>query len=158
MRQVEDTEPEPSWSAKLATGAGWLGLVAIVLVIGWCAVTFRLQIATLWPQSASLYAAVGLKTNASGIDIEDVTYRRENENGQSVLAVAGVLTNTSTRELPVPQIRVALIDNDSRELYHWTFAPSVTTLRPRKVDEFPHPPVESAGGRAAFRIALRPGR
>ena len=117
-------------------GAGWAGLVAIVLVVGWSALTFRQQIATLWPQSSSLYAALGMKANATGLDIQDVSYRRSTEAGQPVLTVTGDLANAGTRELPVPQIRVALIDDDHRELYHWTFAPGATTLRPGQSTKF----------------------
>jgi len=135
-REVEVPVPKPRWPARLAVASGWVGLVAIVLVIGWAAVSFRQQIAAVWPQSSSLYAALGLKTNASGIDIQDVAYRRSMEAGQSVLAVTGRLTNTTSRELPVPQIRVALIDDDRHELYHWTFVPSVMTLRPGQTASF----------------------
>ncbi len=118
-------------------GVGWLGLVAIVLVVGWSALAYRQQIATLWPQSASLYAALGMKTNATGLDIKDAgSYHRAMENGQPVLSVTGVLTNAGARELPVPQIRVALIDSDRRELYHWTFVPGVMTLRPGQTTTF----------------------
>lgn len=133
-----------NWPMRLALGAGWLGLAAIILVVGWVAFSFRQQIATLWPQSASLYAAAGMKANASGIDIQDVTYRRETQGSQSVLAVAGILTNTGARELPVPQMRVTLIDDDRRELYHWTFLPDVTTLHAGQTAKFvtrlPNPP------------------
>jgi hypothetical protein len=133
---------------RLAVGAGWLGLVAIVLLIGWSALRFRQQIATVWPQSASLYSAVGLKANASGINIEDVAYHRGFEGGQSVLSVTGMLTNTSAREMPVPQLRVALIDDDRRELYHWNFVPGVMTLRPGQATKFftrlSNPPVAAS--------------
>ncbi|HVV65143.1 MAG TPA: DUF3426 domain-containing protein [Rhizomicrobium sp.] len=124
------------WPMRLAVAAGWAGLIAIVLVVGWSAYTFREQVATVWPQSASLYAALGLKANASGIDIKDVRYRRDVENGQTVLAVTGVLENSSARELPAPQMRAALFDNDRRELYHWTFFPGVMTLEPGQSTKF----------------------
>ena len=135
-RFVTVEPPPPRWPGLRMQGAGWRGLVAIVLVVGWSALAYRQQIATLWPQSASLYAALGMKTNATGLDIKDVSYHRAMENGQSVLSVTGVLTNAGARELPVPQIRVALIDNDRRELYHWTFVPGVMTLRPGQTTTF----------------------
>lgn len=142
---VTATEPPGArLPQQLMTAAGWAGLVALVFVIGWSAVTFRQQIATLWPQSASLYAALGMKTNASGLDIQNVSYRRSTENGQSVLTVTGMLANAGPRELPVPQIRVGLIDGDRRELTHWTFAPGVMTLHPGQTKAFstrlPNPP------------------
>jgi predicted Zn finger-like uncharacterized protein len=116
--------------------AGWAGLAAILIMIGWSAVRFRQDIASLWPQSSSLYAAFGLPVNARGIAFTDVTYRRESDDGQAVLAVSGNLVNISTHELSVPAVRVALIDGDRRELYHWNFTPNVATLRPGQVAPF----------------------
>jgi predicted Zn finger-like uncharacterized protein len=136
------------WPGRLALGAGWVALVLIVLAIGWSAFAFRQQIATVWPQSAALYNAVGVKTNAGGIDIQNVSFKRAPENGQLVLAVSGLLNNTTARELPVPQIRVALIDNDRHELYHWTFVPGVMTLKPGQTAPFltrlSNPPAEAS--------------
>jgi len=124
------------WPRRIALAAGWLGLIAIVLLIGWSAMRFREQIAVVWPQSASVYAALGMKTNTSGIDIQGAAIRRGSENGQPVLAVTGRLANTSSHELPVPQIRVALIDDEKRELYHWTIQPATMTLRPGQSTSF----------------------
>jgi predicted Zn finger-like uncharacterized protein len=133
---------------RLAIGAGWLGLIVIIVLIGWSALRFRQQIATVWPQSASLYSAVGLKANASGLNIQDVAYHRGFENGQPVLSVTGVLSNTSGRELPVPQLRVGLIDDDRHELYHWAFAPGVLTLKAGQSEKFltrlPNPPAAAS--------------
>jgi len=147
--RVQTSFAEPSkLPMRLAVGAGWLGLIVIILLIGWSALRFREQIATVWPQSASLYSAVGLKANASGLNIQDVAYHRGFENGQSVLSVTGVLSNTSTRELPVPQLRVGLIDDDRHELYHWTFAPGVMTLKGGQSTKFltrlSNPPVAAS--------------
>jgi len=115
----------------LAVVAGWLGLVAAVLVIGYSAVRYRQDIASVWPQSAGVYSGIGLPVTASGIDFRDVAYRREAEDGQTVLVVTGQIVNTGKRELPVPQtVRVGLNDADNRELYHWTFKPDATTLQP----------------------------
>jgi predicted Zn finger-like uncharacterized protein len=128
--------PSARLPQQMVLAAGWAGLVAIVLLVGWSAMNFRQQIATVWPQSASLYAALGMKTNATGLDIQDVSYHRSVEAGQSVLTVTGTLANAGLRELPVPQIRVGLIDDDKRELYHWTFIPGVMTLRPGQATKF----------------------
>ena len=124
------------WPRRIALAFGWLGLVAIVLLIGWSAMAFREQIAVVWPQSASVYAALGMKTNTSGIDIRDAQIKRGNENGQPVLALSGELANTSSHELPVPQIRVALIDDEKRELYHWMIVPGTMTLHPGQTTSF----------------------
>lgn len=115
---------------RLALAGGWIGLAAAVLLIAWAAVTYRQPIATLWPQSSSLYSALGMKVNARGLAFEDVSRRYESEDDQTVLAVSGNIVNVSGRELPVPQVRVILTSNDKRELYHWNFTPDAATLRP----------------------------
>jgi predicted Zn finger-like uncharacterized protein len=114
---------------RLGLVAGWLGLAAVILVIGGAALSYRQTIATLWPQSASLYSGLGLNVNARGIAFSGVTRRYETEDGQIVLAIAGSIVNVSGRELPVPPIRVTLTDGGKRELYHWNFTPDVATLR-----------------------------
>ena len=118
------------WAERLGLVAGWSGFLAILLVAGWTGIRFRQEIVALWPQSSSLYELLGIAANANGIAIVDPAFRREVEDGQPVLAVTGRLINTTSHELGVPTIRVALIDRDERELCHWTFSPAQSTLQP----------------------------
>ena len=141
--QADDEAPEPvarpgrsAWMRRLALGAGWAALAAVVLLIGFAATVYRQQIVQVWPQSASLYSKLGVKVSATGLDIHNIKYTEAPQDGQLVLTVTGALTNVSSREQPVPQIRVALVDDDQRELYHWTFAPEVMTLRPGQSTQF----------------------
>ncbi len=128
---IEEAPAKPPMRLdRLALVAGWLGLAALVLLIGWATVSYRQEIATLWPQSSSLYSALGMKVNARGIAFADVSRRYETENDQMVLAVSGTIINVSARELPVPPVRVILTGQDARELYHWSFTPDAATLQP----------------------------
>lgn len=129
---VEAAPPDRrALTAGLAVAAGWVGLIVVVVLIAVSAVRYRQDIATIWPQSAGVYSSLGLAVSATGIDFRQVNYKRESEDGQVVLAVSGRIVNTGPRELPVPQtIRVTLSDSGNRELYHWTFRPEVTTLKP----------------------------
>jgi predicted Zn finger-like uncharacterized protein len=124
-------EPRPPLGPKIAVAAGWAGLFAVVLLIVGAAVRYRQDIASIWPQSAGVYSSLGLRVNASGIDFRQVDYRRETEDGQVVLAVSGVIVNTGSRQLPVPQtVRVTLSDASNHEIYRWTFKPNATVLAP----------------------------
>ena len=116
---------------KIAVVAGWAGLIAVVLLIGYAAVHYRQHIASIWPQSAGVYSSLGLPVNASGIDFRQVEYRSGTEDGQVVLAVSGMIVNTGSRELPIPQtVRVTLSDDSNHELYHWNFKPNAQLLKP----------------------------
>jgi predicted Zn finger-like uncharacterized protein len=115
----------------LGVALGWIGLIAVVLLIGLSAVRYRQEITVIWPQSASVYSRLGMKVDAQGIDFDKVDYHRESEDGQVVLAVTGQIVNHGARELPVPQtVRVTLSDASNHELYHWNFTPEAQTLRP----------------------------
>ena len=132
-----EEKPRAPLGPRLAVAAGWVGLIAVVLLIAFAAVRYRQDIATIWPQSAGVYTSLGLKVNASGIDFRQVEYRRESEDGQVVLAVSGQIINAGQRELPVPQtVRVTLSDANNHELYHWTFKPNAQTLSPGQSVKF----------------------
>jgi predicted Zn finger-like uncharacterized protein len=127
----EDKGERMGWGARIALGFGWLGLIAMILLIGYAAVRYREEITLLWPQSAGVYSSLGMKVNARGLDFDKVDYHRESEDGQVVLAVTGRIVNNGSRELPVPQsVRVTLSDAANHELYHWNFPPSAQTLKP----------------------------
>jgi predicted Zn finger-like uncharacterized protein len=136
VRMVAPPAAKSKLPGLLATLFGWAGLIALILIVGWTAMTFRQQIATVWPQSASLYKALGMKTNATGIDIQEVSVRQTTDAGQKVLTISGLITNPTAHELPVSPIRVGLIDDDRHELYHWTFVPNVMTLRAGQTAKF----------------------
>jgi predicted Zn finger-like uncharacterized protein len=114
----------------LGVALGWIGLIAVVLLIGLSAVRYRQEITVIWPQSAGVYTGLGMSVNLHGIDFTHVDYHRESEDGQVVLAVTGQIVNNGARELPVPQIvRVTLSDASNHELYHWNFTPEARTLK-----------------------------
>jgi hypothetical protein len=116
--------------ARFAQSAGWAALIVLIATIGWGSVQYRQAIASLWPRSASLYAAVGLPVNVRGIQLTNIAYQQEYQNGQPVLSVTGKVVNISNRELPVPEIRVVLLDDAKHELYHWNFDAGIPTLKP----------------------------
>ena len=136
-------------------GLGFIAplLVLMVVAIGWSVVQFRQTIAQLWPQSASLYAAIGLPVNLRGIALTDVSYKQEFEDGQPVLSVTGKVVNISDREQPVPEIRVVITDDARRELYHWTFDAGVPTLKPHAQSSFVTRPFRACVSRESCNVA-----
>ena len=130
-------KPRPAFLPMLGVALGWIGLIAVVLLIGLSAVRYRQEITVIWPQSAGVYSRLGMNVNTHGIDFVHVDYHRESEDGQVVLAVTGAIVNNGSRELPVPQnVRVTLSDSGNHELYHWNFPPGVQTLKPGQTFPF----------------------
>lgn len=124
------TPPMKPRGERTAIAAGWIGLTAILFLIVWGGVRYRDTIASVWPQTSSLYAALRMPVNARGLAFTDVNYRRDIEEGQQVLTVNGNVVNVSSRELAVPEIAVTLTDSDKRQLDRWVFSSGVTRLKP----------------------------
>jgi predicted Zn finger-like uncharacterized protein len=122
--------------SRLARFGGWLGLIALCVIVMGGLISYRQTIATVWPPSASFYALVGMPVNVRGLDIRNVTYRQEDEDGQPVLTVSGQVANVTGHELPVPKIQVVLSGVEKQELYRWNFDLDAATLEPGKAAPF----------------------
>jgi predicted Zn finger-like uncharacterized protein len=135
---------QPLWHRPLVLKAGWAALAAVVILLGMIASVYRQEVVATWPNTASLYAKLGMKVPGNGLKIGKTENSKANMGGQIVLTVSGTLTNVADRELPVPQIRIGLVDSDKHEVYHWTVAPDVITLKPgqstRFVTQLSNPP------------------
>jgi predicted Zn finger-like uncharacterized protein len=145
-KEEEDIAAARPWLLeRLGYVLGWAALVGILFAIGWFGIRFRQDVASLWPQSSSLYRVLGLKVNTRGIEIVKQPPHFEMENGQIVLLITGKLVNITSHELTVPMIRASLTDDDHRELCHWSFSANVPTLNPGQSitfnTRFPRPPL-----------------
>jgi predicted Zn finger-like uncharacterized protein len=103
-------------------------LIAAMLAILLGALNWRAAVVRHFPQTASLYAAVGLPVNLRGLFFQDVKSRSEFENGASVLVIEGTIVNLTTRTLGVPRLRFGLRNASGHEVYAWTAQPTKPTL------------------------------
>lgn len=126
--------------------AGWGALIVFLGAFVWAAIAYRHEVATVWPQSASFYAAINLPVNVRGLAFTGVALERETEEGVAVLRISGRVVNVAEGELPVPSIFVSLRDVEERELYGWTIDVGTVTLEPGESSPFvtrlPNPPLE----------------
>lgn len=141
---LDTTSAPRQWGEVATLAVGWAALALIVAAIGWSVVRYRQDIATLWPQTASLYRVMGLAVNTRGLAFQDKSAHYEIQGGQDVLVITGRLVNITSHDLTVPPIRIALIDADRRELYHWSVTPNPGMLGPGQAMPFqtrlPSPP------------------
>lgn len=109
-----------------------LVLVAVLAaLLGW-----RADVVRVLPQTASLYAAIGLPVNLRGLAFEDVKTSREIQDGVPVLVVEGRIVNVSKLMLEVPRIRFALRSQTGNEVYNWTTLPTRPVLSPNAEQTF----------------------
>ncbi|HXO86060.1 MAG TPA: zinc-ribbon domain-containing protein, partial [Gemmatimonadales bacterium] len=71
-------------------------LIIVMLTILLGALNWRAAVVRHFPQTASLYAALGLPVNLRGLFFQDVKSRSELENGAGVLVIEGTIVNLTT--------------------------------------------------------------
>jgi predicted Zn finger-like uncharacterized protein len=104
-------------------------ICALILVI-FCLVAARQQLVRILPQTASLYARIGLPVNLRGLAFENIKTTREVQEGVPMLIVEGEIVGTTGRHTEVPRLRFAVVDSSGKEIYAWTARPARTLLPP----------------------------
>jgi predicted Zn finger-like uncharacterized protein len=98
-------------------------IAANVGLIGW-----RVEVVRWLPQTASLYAAIGLPVNLRGLTFSDIETRREVQEGVPVLIVEGFISNETRRVAQVPRLRLSVRNVDGHEIYAWTSLPARSAI------------------------------
>ena len=93
-----------------AAGAVW-GLLGAACVAGLgAAAVFRADVVRAWPQTASVYATVGLPVNVTGLVIEDAHVDQRFVEGRPSLVVRGAIRNVRGSPAETPPLKVTLMN------------------------------------------------
>lgn len=115
------------------------GLATAILVMTGAVgllLNFRLEIVRAAPQTASLYALIGMPVNLRGLTFENVKLTRENTDGITVVGIEGLIVNTMDRPVRVPRLRFSVRNATGHELYAWTSLPAVEVIQPTEALAF----------------------
>lgn len=104
-----------------------LGALSLLLVVFF---SLPNDIARYWPQTASIYNALGYQVNTRGFEIV-ATQSTEIANSLQIIVIKGELRNVTERELPAPSVRIAVRDRHQKELHHWIVRPDQESVGPR---------------------------
>ncbi|HTV37630.1 MAG TPA: zinc-ribbon domain-containing protein [Xanthobacteraceae bacterium] len=111
------------WSLSRLQTAILALLVVDCILVGW-----RKDIVRVLPQTASLYAAIGLPVNVRGLSFDQVATSMEAHEGVPILVVQGNIVNDTGAEIDVPRLKLAVRNAAKQEVYSWTVAPSQARL------------------------------
>lgn len=120
-----DRKDRRTFAQRLISAPMLVVLFAAVLL---SALNWRAAVVRHFPQTASLYAAVGLPVNLRGLFFEKVRSTAEVHDGVTVLIVEGTIVNLTTRTLEVPRLRLSLRNSVGHEVYAWTALPPKSTV------------------------------
>ena len=109
-----------------------LGLLIVdAMLIGW-----RADVVRLLPQTASLYAAIGMPVNLRGLGLDDLSTATEMHEGVPILVVRGKIVNVTGATTEVPRLKLVVRDAARREIYSWTVAASAARLLAYQTTDF----------------------
>lgn len=108
----------------------WTAIVLVLFAFNVALVGARHEVVRYLPQTASLFAAIGLPVNLRNLKFDNVRITKENADGVNVLVVEGTILSTSSKAAEVPRLRFAARNAGGQEVYTWTALPGRSVLGP----------------------------
>jgi len=109
---------------------GWGTAVLLLITINIGLIAWRVDIVRLLPQTASIYAAIGLDVNLRGLAFTELVTRKETQDGVQMLLIEGVIKSNSRYPTDVPRLRFAVRNAKGQEIYTWTAVPARNQIAP----------------------------
>ncbi|WP_293860217.1 zinc-ribbon domain-containing protein [uncultured Alsobacter sp.] len=103
-------------------------VIALVVLAG-LAVAQRKAIVRVMPQTARLFAAIGLPVNLRGLTIEGVKSELVADAAQTILVVEGTVRAVASGNVEVPPLQLSIRGADGQEVYSWTAEAGNSALR-----------------------------
>jgi predicted Zn finger-like uncharacterized protein len=102
-------------------------IFVLVLVLGGL-IGWRKSIVRHAPQTASLYAMIGMPVNLRGVVFSNIRTSHDTQDGVPILIVEGMVDSVSNLPVNIPRLRFALRNEAGTEIYAWTAVPPKNQL------------------------------
>ena len=133
---------------KARKSSRWTALILVLFAFNVALVGARHEVVRFLPQTASLFAAIGLPVNLRNLKFENVRITKEGQDGVSILIIEGSIVSTASKPVEVPRLRFAARNATGQEVYTWTALPSRSILDAGERLDFssrlPSPPAEAS--------------
>lgn len=116
-------------------GLAWGLLIVLIMSVLVSAYIWRDSIVARVPGLATAYKAVGIHTNAVGLEFEAENARYAAHDTSRVV-VSGAVRNIRDYEIVAPPIRISILDNAGREIDHKIIRIDGPPVLPGKVEGF----------------------
>ena len=114
----------------MAFSRGFGALLAAAALFAGTAVVARERVVSAMPQSATLFAALGLPVNLDRLEIGPVKATLRLENDLRTLLVESEISNPRRTAHNLPQLRVSIRDASGATLYSWTTSAGAKSIAP----------------------------
>jgi hypothetical protein len=114
----------------------WTALILVLFAFNVALIGARSEVVRFFPQTASLFSAVGLPVNLRNLKFENMRISKEAQEGLSSLVVEGTIVSVANKPTEVPRLRFAARDDAGQEVYAWTALPGRSILSPGEKLDF----------------------
>ncbi|HEY7232103.1 MAG TPA: MJ0042-type zinc finger domain-containing protein [Pseudolabrys sp.] len=114
----------------------WTALILVLFAFNVALIGARSEVVRFFPQTASLFSAVGLPVNLRHLKFENMRVSRETQEGLSALIIEGTIVNIVGKPTEVPRLRFAARDASGQEVYTWSALPGRSILGPGEKLDF----------------------
>jgi predicted Zn finger-like uncharacterized protein len=123
-------------SARLPRRAAVAFVTLACFALPFLVVGSRARVVEALPETAKLYAGVGLPVNLRGLEFRGMKSELVAVGADIVLVVEGQVANITGRDATVPPIEISVRGAEGQMLYTWTDDPPRTTLGPNESTGF----------------------
>ena len=139
----------------------WTAAILVLVAFNVALIGARNEVVRYLPQTASLFAAVGLPVNLRHLKFENVKISKETQDGIILLIVQGSVVSEAGKPVEVPRLRFAARNKTGQEIYTWTMPPPRSILGPGERMDFrsqiPAPPADASDVLVRFFTAQDAG-
>ena len=121
---------------KSRRSSRWTAILLVLFSLNVAIIGARDEVVRYLPQTASLFAAIGLPVNLRHLKFESVKISKEAQDGVNILIVEGAITSDSNKPVSVPRLRFAARNATGQEVYTWTMLPTRSILGPGEKLDF----------------------
>jgi predicted Zn finger-like uncharacterized protein len=114
----------------------WTALILVLFAFNVALIGARNEVVRFFPQTASLFSAVGLPVNLRNLKFENMRISKEAQEGLASLVIEGTIVSIANRPTEVPRLRFAARDAAGQEVYTWAVLPSRSILGPGEKLDF----------------------
>jgi hypothetical protein len=122
--------------SKKRRSSRWTALILVLFAFNVALIGARSEVVRFFPQTASLFAAVGLPVNLRHLKFENMRITKETQEGLSALVIEGTIVSVASKATEVPRLRFAARDAAGQEVYTWNALPSRSILGPGEKLDF----------------------
>src|SRR5450756_665360 len=142
---------------QLLRSSRWTAIILVLIAFNVALLGARKDVVRYLPQTASLFAVIGLPVNLRNLKFENVRISKETQDGINNLIVEGAIVSEAGKPVEVPRLRFAARNSTGQEVYTWTMPPPRSILGPGERLEFrsqiPAPPADASDVMVRFLIA-----